>query len=195
LSNPTAKRTLHIIGGKCRGRKVTFADVTGIRPTPNRVRETLFNWLSPYLQGAHCIEPFAGSGILSLEALSRGVGKTLIIDQSSEVIEHIRSQILNFATDNSEFQLHCGDALDWMQHTEPQDSYNIAFLDPPFSAELTIKTCNLLARKQLLAENAMVYIESEHVIAENTLPENWRIHRSKQAGSVHYCLCIANPAE
>ena len=189
MNDRSSDRSLRIIGGKHRGRKVSFADDPGIRPTPNRIRETLFNWLAPHMYDAHCFEPFAGSGILSLEALSRGAGKLTIIDQSSQVIEHIRTQLKIFTSSATDYTLHRGDALAWMQTIEGQKPFDIVFLDPPFAADLASKSCQLLKECQLLAAEALVYIETDYPMEAAALPADWSIHRQKKAASVHYCLC------
>jgi 16S rRNA (guanine966-N2)-methyltransferase len=168
---------------------VTFADIALIRPTPNRIRETLFNWLAPHLSGALCFEPFAGSGILSMEALSRGAERVLIIDQSQQVIEHIRCQMENFTAPDADYTLHCEDALTWIRSNRARESFDVVFLDPPFSEALVTTSCHLLSEYQLLADGALVYIESESAIVEAALPVNWSIHRQKKAASVHYCVC------
>jgi len=186
----TPDRSLRIIGGKYRGRKVSFADVASIRPTPNRIRETLFDWLAPHLPGARCFEPFAGSGILSMEALSRGAARVLIIDQSKQVIEHIRAQMVNLVADESDYSLHQGDALEWMRGEDTKILFDIVFLDPPFAEKLLDSTCHLLQEQHLMAEGALIYIESETAISEESLPMGWVVHRKKKAGSVHYCLCL-----
>lgn len=189
MNSRVSNRSLRIIGGKYRGRKVTFPDVASIRPTPNRVRETLFNWLSPHLAGARCFEPFAGSGILSMEALSRGAARVLIIDQSKQVIEHIRTQMANFVSDETDYALHLGDALAWMRSANTE-LFDIVFLDPPFTEKLLNTTCHLLIEQHLLAESAWIYIESDTAISEESLPTHWVVHRKKKAGSVHSCLCM-----
>jgi 16S rRNA (guanine966-N2)-methyltransferase len=189
LIGRTSNRSLRIIGGKYRSRKVTFADVASIRPTPNRVRETLFSWLSPHLSGARCIEPFAGSGILSMEALSRGAANVSIIDQSRQVIEHIRTQMTKFVPDERDYTLYHGDALAWMSTANPETLFDIVFLDPPFADALLSNTCKLLQERHLLAEGALIYIESETAIQDDSLPTRWEFYRQKKAGSVHYCLC------
>jgi len=96
----------------------------------------------------------------------------------------------NFVPDETDYMLHYGDALAWMRHAGPESSFDIVFLDPPFAEELLTTTCRLLQEQQLLAESAMIYIESETAISEESLPSSWVIHRKKKAGSVHYCLCI-----
>ncbi len=192
LNSRTSIRSLRIISGKYRGRKVTFPDLSSIRPTPNRVRETLFNWLTPHLSGARCFEPFAGSGVLCIEAISRGAGQVTIIDQSKQVIEHIRSQLIKIGVEKKQYHLHQGDALAYIRNQQARDLFDIVFLDPPFDQQLIGATCNLLSEQQLLAPDALIYIESNAEIVEHLLPVNWVIQRSKNAGNVHYCLCTVD---
>jgi 16S rRNA G966 N2-methylase RsmD len=114
----------------------------------------------------------------------------MIIDQSRQVIEHISAQMAIFVPDEADYSLHCGDALAWMRQANPEVSYDIVFLDPPFAEELLSTTCQLLQERCLLAEGALVYIESEEAITAESLPSSWVLHRRKRAGNVHYGLCM-----
>lgn len=191
MTSRTSNQTLRIIGGNYRGRKITFPDVPDIRPTPNRIRETLFNWLTPYLPGAHCLEPFAGSGILSIEALSRGARSATILDKSRTIIHHIEQQLNSLGMDPTRVSLHQDDAINWIkQASGPRmRSFDIVFLDPPFASNLLQQTCDLLARSKLLSVSALVYLESDAELSPASLPPGWQLYRHKKAGSVHYGLC------
>lgn len=124
-----------------------------------------------------------------MEALSRGAARVVIIDQSKQVIEHIRTQIVNFVPDETDYALHRGDALAWMRSAKAE-LFDIVFLDPPFTEKLLQTTCQLLIERHLLAQSAWIYIESDTAISEELLPAHWVVHRKKMAGSVHYCLCM-----
>lgn len=191
MNSRTSNRTLRIIGGNCRGRKITFADAPGIRPTPNRIRETLFNWIAPHLSGSHCLEPFAGSGILSIEALSRGARSVTLVDKSRQVIAHIHQQMNTLCIESTRFSLHQGDSIDWLkqQSAQPGRPFDLVFLDPPFATDLLDKTCRLLAEGQLLSKSSLVYIESDLALSQAALPQGWLLYRHKKAGSVYYGLC------
>lgn len=187
--------TLRIIGGRWRGRKVLFRDAATLRPTPNRVRETLFNWLDPVIAGAACLDLFAGSGILALEALSRGAGRVTLIDHSRDAIRDIERQLAELSgTPRAEqVRLVHADALSWLRApaTAGKRGFAVVFVDPPFGERLGPRCCQLLAAGDWLAPDALIYVESAHPLVPEELPDGWRIHRQKRASQVHYCLCRA----
>ncbi|MBU1329646.1 MAG: 16S rRNA (guanine(966)-N(2))-methyltransferase RsmD [Gammaproteobacteria bacterium] len=176
---------LRIIAGQWRSRQFNFPMAAGLRPTPNRVRETLFNWLAPYVEGAKVLDLFAGSGALFLEALSRGAGSALALDLNPAAIASLRSHLQTLKCDNG--QLQQIDALLYLQNptTAP---YDLVFLDPPFGQELLLPACTLLEQNGWLAADAWVYTESEQPPSSLGLPVNWRQHREQKAGQVYYAL-------
>ena len=176
---------LRIIGGKWRSRQFNFPMAAGLRPTPNRVRETLFNWLAPYVEGAKVLDLFAGSGALFLEALSRGAGSALALDLNPAAIASLRGHLLTLGCDNG--QLLQSDALAYLQ-TQAATPFDLVFLDPPFSQDLLLPACNLLEQHGWLAADAWVYSESENPPSALGLPGNWRLHREQKAGQVYYAL-------
>ena len=176
---------LRIIGGQWRSRQFDFPMAHGLRPTPNRVRETLFNWLAPYVEGAKVLDVFAGSGALFLEALSRGAGSALALDLNSAAINSLRGHLLTLRCDNG--QLLQTDALSHLEQ-QPATPFDLVFLDPPFSQGLLLPACTLLEEKGWLAANAWVYTESENPPSSLGLPGNWRLHREQKAGQVYYAL-------
>ena len=176
---------LRIIGGQWRSRQFDFPMAHGLRPTPNRVRETLFNWLAPYVEGAKVLDVFAGSGALFLEALSRGAGSALALDLNSAAINSLRGHLLTLRCDNG--QLLQTDALRHLEQ-QPATSFDLVFLDPPFSQGLLLPACTLLEEKGWLAADAWVYTESENPPSSLGLPGNWRLHREQKAGQVYYAL-------
>ena len=176
---------LRIIGGQWRSRQFDFPMAHGLRPTPNRVRETLFNWLAPYVEGAKVLDVFAGSGALFLEALSRGAGSALALDLNSAAINSLRGHLLTLRCDNG--QLLQTDALRHLEQ-QPATPFDLVFLDPPFSQGLLLPACTLLEEKGWLAANAWVYTESENPPSSLGLPGNWRLHREQKAGQVYYAL-------
>ncbi|HEY0287491.1 MAG TPA: 16S rRNA (guanine(966)-N(2))-methyltransferase RsmD [Pseudomonas sp.] len=176
---------LRIIGGQWRSRRLSFPDGPGLRPTPDRVRETLFNWLAPYIEGARVLDPFVGSGALYLEALSRGASMGLALDSNSAAISSLREHLGT---------LHCtvgktakDDALRYLE-TQPAEPFDVIFLDPPFHQNLLVPACTLLEERNWLADDAWIYTESEIAPSTLGLPGNWRLHREKKAGQVHYAL-------
>lgn len=176
---------LRIIAGQWRSRQFAFPMAHGLRPTPNRVRETLFNWLAPYVEAARVLDPFAGSGALFLEALSRGAGSALALDLNPAAVTSLRGHLATLRCDNG--QVLQSDALAYLQN-QPATPFDLVFLDPPFSQDLLLPACTLLEERGWLAEDAWVYTESEQVPSSLGMPGNWRLHREQKAGQVHYAL-------
>lgn len=176
---------LRIIAGQWRSRQFGFPMAHGLRPTPNRVRETLFNWLAPYVEAARVFDPFAGSGALFLEALSRGAGSALALDLNPAAVTSLRGHLATLRCDNGQVLL--GDALAYLQG-QPATPFDLVFLDPPFSQDLLLPACELLEQRGWLAADAWVYTESEQPPSSLGMPGNWRLHREQKAGQVHYAL-------
>ena len=176
---------LRIIAGQWRSRQFGFPMAHGLRPTPNRVRETLFNWLAPYVEAAKVFDPFSGSGALFLEALSRGAGSALALDLNPAAVTSLRSHLTTLRCDNG--QVLQSDALTYLQ-SQPATPFDLVFLDPPFSQNLLLPACELLEQRGWLADDAWVYTESEQPPSSLGMPGNWRLHREQKAGQVHYAL-------
>jgi 16S rRNA (guanine966-N2)-methyltransferase len=184
------RNQLRIIGGEWRGRKLAFADVPGLRPTGDRIRETLFNWLAPYLPGARCLDLFAGSGALGLEAASRGASRVVMLDRAPAVVRLLREHCATLHAGSVEVLQ--ADALQYLGGTaEPCD---IVFLDPPFHQGLLQPCCERLETHGWLAPRAWIYLEAERELGEPALPEGWVLHRSKAAGEVGYYLATRSDA-
>lgn len=184
----SGNQQVRIIGGEWRGRKLNFPEIEGLRPTPDRVRETLFNWLSAYVPGGRCLDMFSGSGALGFEALSRGAIHVTMIDNSAEVIHQLRQNIQELKSQHAE--LVTGSAVNWLE-TRTGDleiQYDIVFMDPPFNKDLAPLCCLLLEQKNLLADNAMIYVETEKEMTDLQVPDNWELYREKTAGQVTYRL-------
>jgi 16S rRNA (guanine966-N2)-methyltransferase len=176
---------LRIIGGAWRGRKLAFIPAEGLRPTADRVRETLFNWLAPELRGARCLDLFCGSGALGLEALSRGAAHCDFIDTNSTNLRQVAGhlQVLG-AADRG--HCHPGPAERYLAGAA--QAWDIAFIDPPFHQGLAGPACAQLQERALLAPGARIYLESAVAEAEPALPASWLLHRDKTAGGVRYRL-------
>jgi len=174
-----------IIGGRWRGRKITFDDAPGLRPTTDRVRETVFNWLQPYIHQSFCLDVFAGSGVLGFEALSRGAQNLVFIEQNKKTLNKLKENIGILKADNA--SIFHQDALIWLQAARCDQKFDLVFLDPPFHGELLAKAATLLVSSGCLAKDAIIYVE--HSIDETiTLPENWFCLKEKKAGQVAYKL-------
>lgn len=176
---------LRIIGGIWRSRKLTFIKASGLRPTSDRVRETLFNWLAPYIEGARTLDLFTGSGALSFEALSRGAVCATLLDVNSEVSDHLKIQLQQF--DCEKATLVNQSALLYLKKLSEQP-FDIVFLDPPFRQGLLEQCCTLLETNGWLNKNAWIYTESESSPSQFSLPTNWRLYKEKKAGHVYYAL-------
>ena len=186
-ANRTANQ-LRIIAGRWRGRKLAFAAAPGVRPTPDRVRETLFNWLSPCINGARCLDLFAGSGALGIEAASRGASHVVLVDNDAAVVTQLREQLGLLQA--SQVDVVQANVDRWLAGRAK--AFDIVFLDPPFRQGLLPGCMAALDAGGWLAANATIYIEAERHY-ELVLPAGWELLRSKHAGQVDYHLarCVS----
>ena len=175
---------LRIIGGQWRGRKLAFPDVEGLRPSGDRVRETLFNWLNFELPGARCLDLFAGSGALGLEALSRGASCATLVEKNSTAARQLRSHC---QTLNANAEVVETDAIHWLHTVTPSAPFDVVFLDPPFAKQLLTPCCELLNRHNWLAPDACIYMECG-IDESPVVPSQWQLHREKRSGQVSYRL-------
>ncbi|MDM8560377.1 16S rRNA (guanine(966)-N(2))-methyltransferase RsmD [Candidatus Parabeggiatoa sp. HSG14] len=171
---------VRIISGQWRGRKLKVLNKPGLRPTPDRVRETLFNWLAMYLPGKRCLDLFAGSGALGIEAASRGVKQALLIEKEPEVMKVLKQQIVTFDANN--LKVIQDDALHFL--SLPPEVYDIVFLDPPYGYDLLPSCFTLLEQGGWLSPYALISIGIERCLGEPTLPASWEIIRHQTAGQV-----------
>ena len=187
---------LRIIGGQWRGRKLSFADGDGLRPTMDRVRETLFNWLQDEIADARCLDLFSGSGALGFEALSRYAAQVVMIDKNPQAVRAIRSNLTLLGTDKAQLlQMDASAYLNSLiKNPEADKKFDIVFLDPPFNQNLVSPFCQLVAQADCLSEQASIYIELEKKTSLPDLPENWHVAKEKKAGQLAYYL-ITKPAE
>lgn len=176
---------VRIIGGDWRGRRLSVIDSPGFRPTPDRVKETLFNWLQPYLSGSRCLDLFAGSGALCLESLSRGAKEVVMVERDAAVARNLAENISMLGT--AEARLVNADALGFLSgNAEP---FDIVFVDPPFAESSLINQCiDRLQQQDWLSPGALVYVEAPSSFDEIVLPEHWSLLKSKKAGQVGYHL-------
>lgn len=175
---------VRIIAGKWRGRKLKVPDSHGLRPTPDRVRETVFNWLAPYIAGAACLDLFAGSGALGFEALSRGAASLVMTDQSSDIVKLLQEEAAAFKADNARIYL----ATMPKQLQKEEKPFDIVFLDPPYQENLLIPCCHYLEDHGYLADSAFIYLEADRLILDNELPPTWQVIKQQKAGQVFYHL-------
>jgi 16S rRNA (guanine966-N2)-methyltransferase len=183
-SPPVSRNRLRIIGGQWRGRKLEFPNVAAIRPTPDRVRETVFNWLQNDIVGARCLDLFAGSGALGLEALSRGAAQVEFVDCEPRIGQYLRATLQKLET--SFGTVHTADSLKWLG--ESKQSFDVVFLDPPFGANVLPTVCQRLEQGSWLNPDALIYLESASSGGPPQLPVNWALIKSKTTGQVGYHL-------
>ncbi|EIC82622.1 16S rRNA (guanine(966)-N(2))-methyltransferase [Serratia sp. M24T3] len=175
---------IRLIGGQWRGRKLPVPHSPGLRPTTDRVRETLFNWLAPVIQGARCLDCFAGSGALGIEALSRYAGSATLLEFEKPVAQQLER---NLALLNAQQgQVINVNTMNWL--AKSGTPYDVIFLDPPFRKGILQDTLGLLDANGWLADEAWIYIESEVEHGPIPVPNGWRLHREKIAGQVAYRL-------
>jgi 16S rRNA (guanine966-N2)-methyltransferase len=174
---------VRIIGGVWRSRRIAFPDHEGLRPSADRVRETLFNWLGQDLSGLRCLDLFAGSGALGFEALSRGAASVVMVEESRSVCAALRRNGELLGAKN--LQLRCADALEFATAAaaDADARFDVVFLDPPFDSTLLAQALPLLA--PLLRPGARVYVESAAAFSPS---DGWRVLRQGRAGQVHYTL-------
>lgn len=181
----TAPGRLRIVAGNWRGRRLSIPDVEGLRPTGARVRETLFNWLMPWIPGKRCLDLYAGTGALGLEALSRGAASCLFIEHHPTARRQLAGNIETLGATSA--TLLSGDALERLTDIEPA-SIDLVFLDPPFQADKLGAVCRCVAESGILAPAARVYVETDRALGLPRLPAAWRIMKSACAGQVAYAL-------
>jgi len=176
---------LRIIGGQWRSRKLLFPAAGGVRPTPARTRETLFNWLATQLPGARCLDLFAGSGALGLEALSRGAGQAVFVDHTPALTRALNENL--GALQCSDGEVVTASVTGYLQ-SAPPGPFDIVFMDPPFRQDWLPALFFQLEAQPWLKAGSWVYVEHESELADVQAPQNWSLHRQKQAGQVSYRL-------
>lgn len=189
MNRTPSRNQLRIIAGTWRGRKLGFAPVPGLRPTPDRVRETLFNWLAPVIRAARCLDLYAGSGALGLEAASRGAAEVVLVDSDAQVVRTLQEQLRLLQAD--QVRVVEADAGVYLRSTARP--FDVVFLDPPFREQRLPEAIHRLEAGGWLADEAWVYLEAERGL-ELSLPANWELYRSKTAGQVDYHLVHRLPA-
>ena len=193
-ANPaTGSNKLRIIGGRWRSRKLEFASLPGLRPTTDRVRETLFNWLQAKIPGARCLDLFAGSGALGLEALSRGAAHVTLVDSADAVVRQLRLNLELLDTEQHASVVH-SQASRWLQSAITGERFDLVFLDPPFAQGMLAECCEALEQQGLLQPNAWIYIEAEKILQPLPVPSHWQLHRSLNAGQAG-CYLFQRGAE
>ncbi|WP_321325951.1 16S rRNA (guanine(966)-N(2))-methyltransferase RsmD [Thiomicrorhabdus sp.] len=189
-SNAIKKRNnssgvVRIIGGKFRGRKLPVLDAEGLRPTSDRVKETLFNWLQFEVAGASCLDLFAGSGALSFEAISRGAKQASLLELNTKNAQQLRQNLNMLNISNAKVEQT--DSLLWLNKPCEQ-AYDLVFLDPPFHKEFMQKAIDLLFANGYLNDQSWLYLEQEKQLDWPSLPQGWVCHREKTTSQVRFGL-------
>jgi 16S rRNA (guanine966-N2)-methyltransferase len=184
------KNELRIIGGRWRSRKLKFPQSKGLRPTPDRVRETLFNWLQGEIEGAACLDLYAGSGALGFEAASRGAARVVQVENVAVVYQNLlQNRAILQANSVEVIRSDVGRFL-----SDRVESFDVVFLDPPFRQGLVIPCCQALETQGWLKPRAKIYIETEKELALQGLPPFWQLLRDGKSGEVSYYLWERNPS-
>ena len=176
---------LRIVAGKWRSRLLDIADEPGLRPTSERVRETLFNWLAPLIEGSRCLDLFAGTGALGFEALSRGATSVVFVDSSRRAIRAIEKSARELQA--AGVDIHCADAMAYLRGAAP-GSFGIIFVDPPFADDRLEEVCRQIDECGILAPGGRIYLEQDRAKPETPLPDRWHMLRNKTAGNVRFML-------
>jgi 16S rRNA (guanine966-N2)-methyltransferase len=180
------KNQVKIIAGAWRGRNIHFVDSEGLRPTPARVRETLFNWLQYDSLGSRCLDLYAGSGALGFEAVSRGAKQVWQVEDNPSVCRELKANAVKLQAEQ-QVKIIPSDVLRFLGQTN-SEPFDLVFIDPPFAKNLAVPTCQWLEDKGWLAAQAKIYVEVEFNLVLEGLPENWQLLKHKTAGEVGYYL-------
>jgi len=186
VGQKNAMGSFRVIAGEWRSRRLSFPEVDGLRPTTDRVRETLFNWLSPTISGAYVLDLFSGSGALGFEALSRGAQEATFIEKDSLAYRSLNNNILELNAGVRATVIQA-DALAWLDHYTGS-TYDLIFLDPPFRQNLLEPAIEGLVRAHVLSTGTLIYLEQEKELSSTLVPDSWQLKKEKVAGQVAYRL-------
>ena len=189
----TAIGSIRIISGQWRGRKLPVANAKGLRPTTDRTKETVFNWLLGDVQGARCLDFFAGSGGLGFECLSRYAKEVVFVEMQQTSAQLLTQNCIRLGVKDEQVRVHVGDAIAVAASLSP--TFDMVFIDPPFHQQLIDPSIRALLAHQLVAVGSKVYLEYEAGFQPSAVPENWQRIRCKQTAQVEYCLYQINPMD
>jgi 16S rRNA (guanine966-N2)-methyltransferase len=184
---PLKNGFIRLISGKWRGKKLPVKDKEGLRPTTDRTKETLFNWLMHDVRDANCLDCFSGSGSLAFEALSRSAKNALLLERDKQVAQQLRENLKSLNADNA--IVIEADTISYLQKTAGQQ-FDIVFVDPPFNKGLVSPCCQALEENNYLMPQALIYIEMEVQLVDIELPKNWQLLKEKSTGQVSYQLYL-----
>jgi 16S rRNA (guanine966-N2)-methyltransferase len=181
-NNKSANGFIRIISGQFRGRKLPVKDVQGLRPTTDRIKETVFNWLMQDTRGAAVLDCFAGSGGLGFEALSRFADHAVFFELDKSAASQLKENISTLKLDNAVVKQ--GNSLSLLEQNTQNEQFDLIFVDPPFRQNLAEKSCFLLEKNNWLSAQALIYVEVESELSDLSTPDNWMLLKEKTAGQV-----------
>ena len=180
------KGEIRIIGGKWKGKKIYFNLNDDLRPTPDRAKETLFNWLGQDLNEMHCLDLFSGTGALGLEALSRGAKKVTFVEKNKDYLQKIKKVYLEMSQ-KEDCDFYCAECLEWVQNKSSKAKYDLIFIDPPFNKNLIDNLLSNILSRELLSESGKIYFEFEKKL-DLKIPESLALKKKKSLGKKSYVL-------
>ena len=195
LNNPTflqnkSNNQVRINGGSLRGQKIIFSNTTGLRPTGNRIKETLFNWISQHVQNSNCLDLFSGSGSLGIESVSHGARSVTMIEKDYFAFLAIKNSCSRLNIKNA--TIIEADAVKWSSEESNKTTFDLVFLDPPFMSDLVPVCCEILEKNKLLSSPCYIYVETTKKKKGLCVPENWILLKDKVTGQVAYKLYLRN---
>ena len=180
------KGEIRIIGGKWKGKKIYFDLNDDLRPTPDRAKETLFNWLGQDLKKMYCLDLFSGTGALGFEAFSRGAKKVTFVEKNKEYLQKIKKVYLEMS-EKADCDFFCAECLEWIQNNNSRTKYDLIFIDPPFNKNLIHDLLAAILEKELLSKNGQIYFEFEKKL-DLEIPESLNLKKKKSLGKKSYVL-------
>ena len=180
------KGEIRIIGGKWKGKKIYFDLNDDLRPTPDRAKETLFNWLGQDLKKMYCLDLFSGTGALGFEAFSRGAEKVTFVEGNKEYLQKIKNVYLEMS-EKADCDFFCAECLEWIQNNNSGTKYDLIFIDPPFNKNLIHELLAAILEKKLLSKNGQIYFEFEKKL-DLEIPESLNLKKKKSLGKKSYVL-------
>ena len=180
------KGEIRIIGGKWKGKKIYFDLNDDLRPTPDRAKETLFNWLGQDLKKMYCLDLFSGTGALGFEAFSRGAEKVTFVEKNKEYLQKIKKVYLEMS-EKADCDFFCAECLEWIQNNNSRTKYDLIFIDPPFNKNLIHDLLAAILEKELLSKNGQIYFEFEKKL-DLEIPESLNLKKKKSLGKKSYVL-------
>ena len=180
------KGEIRIIGGKWKGKKIYFDLNDDLRPTPDRAKETLFNWLGQDLNKMRCLDLFSGTGALGFEAFSRGAEKVTFVERNKEYLQKIKNVYLEMS-EKADCDFFCAECLEWIQNNNSGTKYDLIFIDPPFNKNLIHDLLAAILEKELLSKNGQIYFEFEKKL-DLEIPESLNLKKKKSLGKKSYVL-------